>query len=85
MTAHVAPGNRGGCQPAMRILALVLACAASVPLFAQGPKPTPDPKDSVASLMDKAKQGDDVVQVKIGDMYAYGQGVPKDDAKVYKW
>jgi len=69
----------------MRILALGLALAASVPLLAEDPKPKPDPKDSVVALMEKAKQGDADAQVKIGDMHAYGQGVPKDEMTAVKW
>jgi TPR repeat protein len=54
-------------------------------LLAEDPRPEPDPKDSIAALMERAKQGDAAAQVSLGRAHANGRGVPKDEAEAVKW
>ena len=69
----------------MRILAMVFVFFPLITGCKQDPRLASDPKDSIAALLEKAKQGDADAQFNLGFTYAKGEGVPKDDAEAYKW
>ena len=45
----------------------------------------PAPPPSVAALIVDAEQGDATAQLNLANVYAYGKGVPKNEARATKW
>ena len=58
------------------VVILIAIFAVCMPLFAN---------DDFDSLKAKAEQGDAKAQCVIGDCYAYGEGVAKDEVEAVKW
>ena len=42
-------------------------------------------QDNLDTVRQAAEQGDATAQFNLGNMYANGEGVPKDDAEAVKW
>jgi TPR repeat protein len=57
-------------------LAAILGLLLCVPVFSD---------EKFEELTVKAKAGDPEAQVRLGMIYSYGRGVPKDDVEAVKW
>jgi TPR repeat protein len=42
-------------------------------------------QEDISTWMNKAKAGDPAAQVKVGQMYIFGQGVGRDSSEAAKW
>ena len=68
----------------MKILLIVLFTLFVLPARPGAAFAPPDSKD-LATLQAQAQQGDTEAQVRLGDLYAKGRGVPKDHTQARAW
>ena len=68
----------------MKILFAILLAFFVLPIGPGSAFAPPDSKD-LATLQAQAQQGDTEAQVRLGDLYAKGRGVPKDHAQARTW
>ncbi len=66
--------------PARALFALIVLALALIPALAQAPAAPPTPVDP--ALLAKAAAGDATAQLKAGDAYAAGPGVPRDSRQL---
>ena len=68
----------------MKILLIILLALLVLPAWPGAAFAPPDSKD-LQTLQAQAQQGDTEAQVRLGDLYAKGRGVPKDHTQARAW
>lgn len=68
----------------MSILRIILLAIVVLPIGIGSAFAPPDSKD-LATVQAQAQQGDTEAQVRLGDLYAKGRGVPKDYTQARAW
>lgn len=71
-------------QPLMHILRIMLLAILVLPVGPGAAFSPPDQKD-LQTLQAQARQGDTEAQVRLGDLYAKGRGVPQDHTQARVW
>jgi len=68
----------------MRILRLMLTAILVLPIGVATAFAPPD-KNELETLQIKARQGDTDAQIRLGELYSKGRGVPQDHAQARSW
>lgn len=71
-------------QPLMQTLRIMLLAILVLPVGSAAAFAPPDSKE-VETLQTKARQGDTDAQIRLGDLYAKGRGVPQNHAQARMW